>query len=76
MSKKTVEKSIKLPEPGELFETTDEICSHCGYHQTLSNTLLICDYYLMTHKMRGCKSGTCNKFEKTAMKNAKTFGHF
>lgn len=62
-------KKVKFPKPGEMVSTTTALCSCCEYGKTIGgNALCICDYYLMTGKMRGCKVGECDKFQKLLAK--------
>lgn len=61
----TERKKIKFPKPGELVLTSPALCSYCNYSSVIGgNSFYLCDYYLITKKMRGCKYGTCDKFEK------------
>ena len=59
-------KKLKFPKKGELIATSKLLCGHCKYSVTIGGgpTNTICDYYLMTKNMRGCKCGECDKFEK------------
>jgi hypothetical protein len=62
-------KKIELPKPGEMVDTTQALCSICRYHTSVGgNAYYFCDYFLMTNKMRDCKCGKCDKFEKGASK--------
>jgi hypothetical protein len=61
-------KKIKIPEPGELVKTSNALCYLCKYNAILSGTYVICDYFLITHNIRGCKCGECNKFEMLTRK--------
>ena len=58
-----IRKDVKLPIPSGLIKTSEGICSYCGYAAAMrGGTLFLCDYYLTTGQMRGCKSGECDKF--------------
>lgn len=62
-------KTYKFPLLGELVKTCTELCSCCNYGTRMGgDSLIVCDYYLMTKKLRGCKSGECDKFEKITLK--------
>lgn len=68
---------VVFPKTGELVETSEELCSFCKYFSSMSGgTFPVCDYYLVTGKMRGCKQGTCDKFEKFEGKRRNNFGRY
>lgn len=66
-------KRVKFPKSGELVTTSDALCSYCRYGLSMrGGGLRVCDYYLMTKKLRGCKCGECDKFErKTGVRKPK-----
>lgn len=69
--KKTEEarKTVKLPKPGALFKTSVDICANCKHGSSMSGgSYFTCDYYLNTGKMRGCRQGECDKFDKLLTK--------
>lgn len=50
---------------GRMKKTSKEYCMECVYgcgHD--GGQLLVCDYFLMTGKRRGCEVGVCDKFKK------------
>ena len=65
----SAKKKLVLPKPGELVKTSTALCSCCVFSsQTGGGSTIVCDYYLTTGIMRGCKYGECNKFERRTTK--------
>lgn len=64
--KKTIKIEVPLviPKPGELVRTNHTLCSNCVYG-TAPNCVygVICEYSLITHRLRGCRCGWCNNFK-------------
>ena len=54
-----------------MHKTSDRLCKSCIYSKNMqAGTLIVCDYFLMTNKMRGCKVGECDKYEKGKTRNS------
>lgn len=57
-------KNTVIPKPGEMVATTNHLCKKCEYGCSMGGGVYqICDYYVTTGKLRGCKSGFCDKFK-------------
>lgn len=71
--KKNVEinKKIKLPKQGKLIQTSEQLCQKCWFHTLIGGKYCVCNYILMTYKMRGCEVGWCNKFKNIDEKKCK-----
>lgn len=47
----------------DMLDTTNkEICKSCHYGKKLM-PYIVCDFFLMTGKRRGCSIGVCDKYK-------------
>ena len=49
---------------GRMRKTSKELCNTCKYVFKGDNSLICCDYLLITGTRRGCEAGVCDKYEK------------
>ena len=49
---------------GKMHKTSKSYCKKCKYHGPTHMECMICNYFLITKKRRGCEVGKCDKFEK------------